>query len=150
MYDAETIERCVNLIKRYEGTSPKGAGHAYTCPAGYITVGWGRNLETNPLPVEICEQLLHLDIHSAATAAANLVGTYIWSTLSPGRRFALTDMCFQMGVAGLSKFEKMLAAVKRDDWDTVVVEAKDSKWYREYQHTERVQENVARLLTGEL
>lgn len=33
-------ERCINLIKKYEGFSPK----PYICPAGYVTIGYGQVL----------------------------------------------------------------------------------------------------------
>ena len=43
----------------------------------------------------------------------------------------LLEMAYQIGVSGLLKFRKMLAAIERQDWCEAYEEGKDSKWYRQ-------------------
>jgi len=41
----------------------------------------------------------------------------------------LAEMAYQMGVEGVSKFRKMLQAIRDEDWCTAFAEGKDSRWY---------------------
>ena len=45
------------------------------------------------------------------------------------RQGALVNMIFNLGMGGVLKFRKMIAAIKSDDWYTAANEAKDSLWY---------------------
>ncbi|KAF3715722.1 lysozyme [Escherichia marmotae] len=43
----------------------------------------------------------------------------------------LVIMTFQLGLGGVKKFRKMLAALDRKDWKEAIRQAKDSLWYRQ-------------------
>ncbi|QOI66648.1 baseplate hub structural protein / lysozyme R [Erwinia phage FBB1] len=53
----------------------------------------------------------------------------VWSQMNGSRKLAIENMCFQMGVGGVAKFEKMLAAMLIGDWKTAYKQARDSVWY---------------------
>ena len=98
----------------------------YICPAGYKTIGVGRNLETNPLTDEekrVCGDyehgitkqaafyLLRHDIERVEKECKNKIAFY--TLLDDERQYALLDMAFNLGIAGLLKFKKMLIAMAR-------------------------------------
>ena len=47
---------------------------------------------------------------------------------------ALVDAAYQLGVDGLLKFHRMLAAIERSDWGAAEREARDSEWNGETPH----------------
>lgn len=95
----------------------------YKCPAGFLTLGVGRNLETNPLTAEemrVCGcdymfgitknaafYLLKNDIKRVEAECAERIP--FWKQLDDERQYALVDMAFNLGINGLLKFKKMLA-----------------------------------------
>jgi len=86
----------------------------YICPAGKLTVGWGRNLEERGITKEEAEVMLMTDMRVALEA---LDHTYPWwrSMTSP-RQIALADMAFNLGITGLTKFRKMITALSQQRW----------------------------------
>jgi len=43
----------------------------------------------------------------------------------------LIEMAYQMGVNGVLKFRKMLAAIEKQDWCEAYKEGKNSRWFRQ-------------------
>lgn len=110
---------------------------SYLCPTGHVTVGWGHNLEAKPVPgipirvgVSITrEQADRLLIADILDARRSVLTRWPWAaSLEPQRLAVLIDMAFNMGVIGLDKFRKMLAAVRSGDYRRAGVEMLDSKW----------------------
>ncbi len=113
----------------------------YRCPAGFLTIGVGRNLDTNPLSVKEKEALG--DIQSGVTAdeAMYLLKNDIkrcekelinhisfWYQLDDERQYALVDMCFNMGIKRLLCFRKMLNAMLIGDYRGAAKECLNSKY----------------------
>lgn len=116
----------------------------YKCPAGYLTIGVGRNLITNPFTDK--EKLVVGDwVHGITKNAAlyllknDVVRTIklcrdnlpFWSSLDPERRYALLDMCFNMGINKLLHFKKMLACMEIGDYQGAAKECLNSKYGKE-------------------
>ena len=55
----------------------------------------------------------------------------------------LVNMMFNMGRPRLSKFKKMNAALKKEDWKEAAVEGRDSRWHK--QVTKRAERLMSRL-----
>ena len=55
-------------------------------------------------------------------------------------------MAFNLGVAGLLKFKKMIAALEKRDYDTAAIEMLDSQWAK--QVGQRSQELSRQMRTG--
>jgi len=115
-------DKWLAYTKKYEGLSL----HPYTCPAGYLTIGYGHNLEVNGITLEVAELILKTDMAYAQTE----VGAKIpfSSKLDEARQFVLVDMCFNMGIKKLLTFKKMLAALKQGYYERAAYEMLDSRW----------------------
>lgn len=116
----------------------------YICPAGYKTIGVGRNLETNPLTEEekrvvgdyehgITKQaafyLLRHDIERVEKECKKKIAFY--TLLDDERQYALMDLAFNLGIAGLLKFKKMLTAMACGYFEDAAKECLDSKYARD-------------------
>ncbi len=111
------------LIKAHEGLRLK----AYKCTAGYTTIGYGRNLDTNGISEIEAEAMLQQDITECRRWLAEVIP---WSTqLDPARSAALTDLRYNLGATKLLGFRKFLAAMSRGDWSRAAQELRESIWY---------------------
>lgn len=131
----------MSMIERHEGRRNK----PYRCPAGRLTIGVGHNIEAHPLPRDIqawldrhgyitdgmVDQLLIDDIGNATQDAIAAVGEETWITLGLPRQYALIDMAFNLGGAGLRKFKNFLSAVRLGMWVEAAGEIRASRYYRQ-------------------
>lgn len=111
-------------LKRDEGFRDT----VYTCSAGKLTVGFGHNIQDNPIPEYIAEQLLGYDIAAAIRDCEQFDWFY---GLSDVRKRVIVNMVFNIGASGVSRFRKMIAAIENEYYETAGAEMKDSKWYRQ-------------------
>jgi lysozyme len=127
-------------LKRHEGFVP----HAYQDHLGYWTIGYGRLIDRakggGVSKVE-AERLLINDVNRVVTALRERLPFF--ESLPERKKQALANMAFQLGVAGLLNFRRMLQAVRNGEWTRAQAEALDSKWAR--QTPTRAQE-IARML----
>jgi lysozyme len=63
------------------------------------------------------------------------------------RKIVLLDMAYNLGVDGLLKFRKMLAAIDRRDYELAAKEMLDSRYARQVKG--RAQRNALMMETGE-
>lgn len=117
-------------IRREEGkVMHKGKHVAYQDHLGYWTIGYGHLIDRRKgggISEHIAELLLESDINHIV---GELDYRLEWfSSLSDVRQRAIINMAFQLGVSGLLKFKKMLAALEAGDFETASKEALDSKW----------------------
>lgn len=108
-------------IRRYEGFSKL----SYKCPTGHLTIGYGHNLE-HGISTAAAEFILQEDLTRAEQAVKDAFPW--WWKLDDARQFVLVDMAFNMGLAGLKGFKKMLTAVEQGDYQTAAKEMLASKW----------------------
>ena len=122
------IARARELIKRHEGLRLK----PYRCPAGKLTIGYGRNLEDVGISEEEAEVLLQNDLRRAVETAARCAAEHgvLFETLPDDAKVVLTDMAFNLGFR-LSGFRRMFAALKRGDYEEAAREMLDSLWARQ-------------------
>lgn len=127
----------------------------YYCSAGKRTIGIGRNLEAKPFteaerlvikdPENITKQeaffLLENDINETVGLLNNMVRCF--ANLDDERKYALIDMGFQMGVSGVCKFKKMLAAMDAGDFEKASIECLNSEYS---QQTPERAKRIARLI----
>ena len=111
-------------IKKHEGcvTVP------YYDSEGIMTVGIGRNLQAVPFSEDEIELMFSNDLRRARAGAKTFE---CYADLDPMRQGVLTEMVFQMGVNGVSKFKKFLIAANNHDWPTAAEEMLDSKWAKQ-------------------
>lgn len=98
----------------------------YRDSVGLLTIGYGRCLDRKGISLLEAEQMLDHDLRDAT--ADVLLHLPAAMTLDEPRRAVLVNMAFNLGIAGLLGFTKMLAAVATQDWDTAATEMLASKW----------------------
>jgi len=136
------------FAKVREGTvrHENGKHKVYECPAGYLTAGWGHNLEAHGVEDSIAEQWLRADLQAAQDELARNVDC--WDSLNNARKCVLIDMNFNMGYGTLSKFKRFFSALAAGDYDEAAVEMEDSAWFR--QVGPRAEALQAIMISGEL
>ena len=133
-------ESLLQQLKRHEGLKLK----PYKCSEGYLTIGYGRNLETRGITAQEANEMLLNDV-SEVEEALHRMG--FLSDPSDVRRAVLINMAFQLGVGGLLKFEKMLSAYLDGYYELAAKEMLDSKWA--LQTPNRAKELADQMRTGE-
>ncbi len=100
----------------------------YKCSAGKLTIGYGHNVEDNPIPEAFADQLLGYDIAGALAECER----FDWFFgLDDVRRRVIINMVFNLGFNGVSKFKKMILALERELYYEAAREMLDSKWARQ-------------------
>jgi lysozyme len=115
-------QKAAELIKHHEGFSHK----PYKDTMGKLTIGYGRNLDDKGISREEAGILLNYDLVECATDLRALFENF--DELSETRQAVLMDMRYNLGPKGFRSFEKMIAAVRRGDFDRAADEMMDSKW----------------------
>ena len=97
----------------------------YRCTAGKLTIGVGRNLDDKGISKEEALFLLRNDIHEVMDALEK----HEWYlALDPIRQKVVIDMAYNLGVGGLLKFRKMIAALEYGDYEGAADQMLDSRW----------------------
>jgi lysozyme len=121
----EVGEKLRSQISRDEGR----VSHAYQDSLGYWTIGVGHLIDDRKggsLPEFIIDVLLSHDIEKVQK---ELVAALPWFlNLDPPRQAVLTNMAFNLGTAGLLKFNLTLAAVRDGHFSVAATQMLQSKW----------------------
>ena len=97
----------------------------YRCTSGKLSIGYGTNIQDGITQ----EEALLLMRHRLGRVVAALESRLPFlPKLTDDRRRVLANMGYQLGIAGLMGFKRMLAAIERNDYDTAAKEMLDSKW----------------------
>ena len=115
------IKDAANLVKAHEGLELQ----VYTCPAGKLTIGYGRNLENTGITEIEADYLLSGDL---VACVSDLEKFHFWDSLDAARQAALVDMRFNLGATGFRRFKQMLAALEIGDYTRASDEMMKSKW----------------------
>ena len=78
--------------------------------------------------------------------ADQLASRSFYCQCNGARAIVLLSMAYQMGVGGLLKFRKMLAAIEDNDWPEAEKQALDSRWAK--QTPDRAKRHAEILRTG--
>ena len=125
-------------IARDEGLRLK----PYTDTVGKITIGYGRNLDDKGITQREADYLREDDIADVQLELDNKLRW--WRDQPEHVQRGLANLCYQIGISGLLKFEKMLNALEVKDYNKARIEALDSLWAK--QTPERAK-RVASLFT---
>ncbi len=125
--------RCQLII--HEGLKNR----AYADNVNKVTGGIGHLMRANelasfplgtPISAEQIETWYVQDSASAIKIAQQLFPD-IWGDLSDIRKRALTDLCYNLGKNGVSKFVKFCSAMNAKNFDKAGMELKDSTWFNQ-------------------
>jgi len=126
-----TMEELKYRIKEHEGFRDT----VYYDHLGNATVGWGHLVTSEDnftsgvtYPEEVLEQVFNKDFTKAKEGADQLCQGLSINYIAKG---VVVEMCFQLGMTGVSKFKKMFEALQEEDYITASEEMLDSKWYEQ-------------------
>lgn len=106
--------------------------HAYQDHLGFWTIGYGFLIDERRgggLPKTIADRWMdHILVEIGKALDARIPW---WRHQPDDVQRALVSMAYQLGVAGLMRFRKMLAALERGDRLTAAAEALDSTWAKQ-------------------
>ena len=125
-------ERLTAQIQKSEGLRLA----AYRCTAGRLTIGFGHNCDTSPVPgvSKVGDRITRE--HAEALFQADLAAV-VWevrkklpwvTTLDSPRQAVLYDMAFNMGVGGLLGFRNTLRFIEAGDYKRAARNMLQSKW----------------------
>lgn len=152
MITEKSIRELETMLIRHEGEKLQ----VYICPAGYATIGVGRNLQTKGLLKEESDRLKTGTYDKNATIAQLEVrgiskeeSRYLldndieyfaaeldkalsfFRTLPETAKIVLINMAFNLGLAGLLKFKDTLKLIESGNYKQASVEMLNSAWAKQ-------------------
>lgn len=117
----------------------------YPDTQGRLTIGVGRCLTSNGISYEEAYHLLDNDIENVQES---VVQAFPWAVnLDPIRLSVIQEMVFQLGVAGVQAFPKMIQALKNRQYAIAASEMLNSVWHG--QTPSRCEELANIMLNGD-
>jgi len=120
------MSKLVDQLKRHEGLRLK----PYKCTAGKLTIGYGRNLDDKGINKDEASYMLYRDLHNVGYELNGRIPN-IMDNMVIARSDILINMAFNIGVNGVLKFKKMLAALEIGDYNEAALQMMDSKWAKQ-------------------
>jgi len=115
----------ITLLKYHEGLRLK----PYRDTTGHLTIGFGRNLDTQGITPEEAAYLLQHDIEDVYDLMPKL---WPWiKQLSDVRQAVLYEMAFNLGSVGLMRFKATLAHVQAGRYEQAAAAMLQSRWARQ-------------------
>ena len=112
-------------IKKHEGFRSS----VYQCTEGYDTIGYGFAIKDLELDEDIAEMIL---IRKLEKLQKRIASTFGWFFNSPEDvKDVVTNMCYQLGVSGFSKFKKTIYLLETEQYQEASIEVLDSLWARQ-------------------
>jgi len=128
----------IESIKENEGFE----GMPYKDTRGFLTIGYGTKL---PITEKEASMLLENRLNNIKQELLN--NKPFVTELPEFIQEVLFEMGYQLGVPKQLLFIKMWKAIENRDWDGMIKEMIDSKWYRETPN--RVKNLIKRIQSGE-
>ena len=112
-------------IKYHEGFRST----VYKCTEGYDTIGYGFAVKDLVLDEDIAELILLRKLDKLQQRIASVFG---WWYNSPKTvKNVVTNMCYQLGISGFSKFKKTIYLLETEQYDEASIEMLDSLWAKQ-------------------
>lgn len=124
-YKSNYKEIAKQMLRLHEGLRLK----PYEDTTGHLTIGYGRNLDSNGISEEEAEYLFNNDVNRVD---AELTQTFEWyNSLSVVRKAVIIDMTFNLGIRGLSRFKKTISYIESKEYEKASIEMLDSLWAKQ-------------------
>lgn len=109
-------EKAIDLIKKYEGFSAR----PYKCPAGVLTIGYGRTIDVRPYEITTEEaETIWLDKY--VKTIADQILAIVKVELSNNQICALIDFVYNLGI-GNFKSSTLLRKINQGDFSAAANE----------------------------
>lgn len=148
-------EIAIEMIKESEGFSSE----LYRCPAGKLTIGYGHNVEANPLTNDQIKLLstdgtiteenatkLLLDVLPKYENGARRLVEF--EGLDDVRRAVCIDMTYNLGEGGFGEFKNTRRFINDHDFNNAWKGLRASRWFKQVGY--RGIRNVAMMRDGEV
>ncbi|WP_289688008.1 glycoside hydrolase family protein [Helicobacter rodentium] len=132
----EVLAFIAPLTAEFEGFSAS----VYQCPAGFDTIGYGRNIEANPLSAEEKAKLINGKVskevaqewleQELSRCYDGCDKAFSWfKDLDTKRAGAIVDMAYNMGLGTLKTFKNSLALMEAKDYVKAAENFRKSRWF---------------------
>ena len=115
----------IEQIKKHEGFRSK----VYKCSLGYDTIGYGFAIKDLELDVDVCDIILERKLKALNDMIMIKFNWYIY--MPQEIKDVVTEMCYQLGVGGFSKFKKTIAYLQNKQFHDASEEMLDSLWAKQ-------------------
>jgi len=126
----DSMKPFMDFTEKWEGRR----NHVYVCSEGHKTIGVGHKLKhyeqkLTYIPDNIVDAFFEDDILFAYHGAKRSVKNF--DSLPFNVKLIVVDMVFNLGEAGFQSFEKAILACNNNDFVTMALELRDSKWFNQ-------------------
>lgn len=126
------ITNIIDQLKRDEGFRP----NIYVDTMGKHTIGYGHNLDANPIPALVTPisevlaiQFLGVDVERISRQLQLQLPWVV--SLDDARHGVLQNMSFNLGAGGLMEFHHDIADTQAGNYDKAAADMQASAWYTE-------------------
>tara|TARA_R100000808_G_scaffold22948_1_gene50374 strand:- start:570 stop:992 length:423 start_codon:yes stop_codon:yes gene_type:complete len=132
------MKSLLEAIKHHEGF----VEHVYDDSLGIPTIGYGFAIKDLILDEDIAEEIL---IRKLEKLKRNANSRFKWLEDMPVEvQEVIVNMCYQLGVTGVSKFRKAISALQEGDWNEAADEMLDSLWAKQTPNRATELSNIVR------
>lgn len=134
-----SLDELLTLLVKHEGLRL----HPYVCPAGYLTIGVGHNIEANPLK-EPFKSYLHKHGKITEAMALEILMDDVMTCISEAsanlkcfmkldlvRHDVVVSMIFNLGIGRFLGFKNMIRCLEVADYEGASREMLLSKWRKQ-------------------
>ena len=119
------MKNLIENIKESEGF----VEHLYNDSLGIPTIGFGFAIKDLILDEDIAEQIL---VRKVKKLVDRVDKKFDWFNLADDRvKEVIVEMCYQLGLAGFSKFKKTISYIEKKNYYEASKEMLDSKWAKQ-------------------
>ena len=133
------MQDIINSIKAHEGYEPM----VYQCTEGHDTIGVGFKVDDLFLSEKVCDLILEEKLNDLIPRIERKLSWFRYT--QDEVKLVIVNMCYQMGLTGVLKFKRALAAMEIKNWEMAADEMLDSLWARQ---TSRRANELADLIRG--
>ena len=101
----------------------------YKDSLGIDTIGYGFAIKDLELDVDVCDIILERKIKNLQDRVKNKFSWYKY--MPPEIQDVVMEMCYQLGVTGVSKFKKTIAYLQNKEFKNASIEMLDSRWAKQ-------------------
>lgn len=128
----------LEAVKLSEGFRDK----VYKCTEGHDTIGYGFAIKDLIMDEDIAEIILRRKLDKLIDKANNKFN--FLKRMPHQIQDVIYEMCYQMGVTGVSKFKKTLTYLKNEEFKKASIEMLDSRWARQTPNRARKLSNIVK------
>lgn len=115
-------QKLIDMIKRHEGFRSK----PYVCPAGKLSIGYGRNIQDNGITKDEADYLFRNDLSKTLVEVSR---HFPWfQHLDPVRQDVVVSMVYNMGLPKFLEFKKTIQSIQKRDFENAAKEMLLSAW----------------------